>query len=561
MNRLRFVLESLKEKESQKGSTVFSDLLVVVSAFYYDSSLKNELPFSFIESIQDNDSINSNSNMNNTEVKDYRIAFEKNINLSTQICFNFGSGNLNSSNIFQKLMNKAQQTSLYLYAVKVQRYCKILDPNWDVVEMKIEFLNNNHRFSSNSEYIIRARMVLYKSLDVTFNCRITTGQFYIESSSFLNTKQIEILNEFIHSMEFKYAEIKTLVQILSTEYFCSEFCIQMKQYFLHVVKSDRMIYHFSIKKAKCMHISRTKNDIWESAQKNLRLSEGMKNKLKAGFYGNHLYVLLSPFDSMVSLPIFNPSSIIKTDKTYNFITIEIPWDFLPKEDPRRTQFTTLPHKMSDIEIKFIYGRIIDQESAELDESYNLLWFEKDLNLNPEAVLGNSKGDTHIIEDLVKELVIYYKLNNQIKSHQTLFSKISQNVVVSQDSYPSLNHPQYLSNMSVDSKKYSKYFQTCKNKFDKNIDWDILNKEKWYNNRILVKDFNFDLSNDFKPLKGFNDIFKPSMLEVRNSCKSWIFNINNDKTKSIMRFLRENLKIDYFKNFLMDVDVSVIIDLK
>lgn len=243
----------------------------------------------------------------------------------------------------------------------------------------------------------------------------------------------------------------------------------MKQYFLHVVKSDRMIYHFSIKKAKCMHINRTKNDIWDSVKNNLNLSEGTMSKLKTGFNGNHLYVLLSPFDSMVSLPIFNPSSIIKADKTYNFLTIEIPCDFLPKEDPRRTQFTTLPCKISDIEIKFFYGRIIDQEDAQMDESHNLVCLEQDLSLNPEEVLCNFKLDSQIVDKLVKELVIYYKRNDQIKSQQTLFSKISKNIVVSTD-----------------------------------------------NKRLLVKDFNFDKSNDFKQLKGFNDIFKPSIIEVRNS---------------------------------------------
>ena len=191
--------------------------------------------------------------------------------------------------------------------------------------MKIEYLKQGEADGqSNSNFILKARMLLYNSLIVTFNCRIPSGQFYIENSSFLNTKQIEILNEFIHLMEFKYVEIKTIVQILATEYFCQKFSNQIKQYFLHVVKSDRMIYHFSIKKAKCMHIPRTKNDIWDSVKHNMNLSDGIINKLKSRFYGNHLYVLLSPFDSMISLPIFNPNSIIKADKTYNFLTVEIP---------------------------------------------------------------------------------------------------------------------------------------------------------------------------------------------------------------------------------------------
>ena len=433
INRLKFSIESSKERDSIKGSNVFKDLWVIVSAFYYDCILRRDIPFSFIESIQDNASIYKDFMIADSKDKKYKEIFEQNINWNTKVILNFESGSLNPSNILINMLKKAQQTNLYLYAAKIQRYCKILDPNWDVVEMKIEYLKQGEADGqSNSNFILKARMLLYNSLIVTFNCRIPSGQFYIENSSFLNTKQIEILNEFIHLMEFKYVEIKTIVQILATEYFCQKFSNQIKQYFLHVVKSDRMIYHFSIKKAKCMHIPRTKNDIWDSVKHNMNLSDGIINKLKSRFYGNHLYVLLSPFDSMISLPIFNPNSIIKADKTYNFLTVEIPWDFLLKEDPRRPQFTSLPTKISDIEIKFFYGRIIDQEDAEMNESYNLVWFEKDLNLNPLSTLKNTKENSLIIEDLVKELVIYYKRNDQVKSHQTLFDKICKNVIVTQD---------------------------------------------------------------------------------------------------------------------------------
>lgn len=92
--------------------------------------------------------------------------------------------------------------------------------------------------------------MIYNSLSVHFDCRPNTGKLYISYSDFLQSEQIDILNEFIHLLEFKYKEIKTLAQILLTEYFSAEFCKELKKYFLHVVKSDRMIYHFSIKKAK-----------------------------------------------------------------------------------------------------------------------------------------------------------------------------------------------------------------------------------------------------------------------------------------------------------------------
>ena len=61
--------------------------------------------------------------------KKYKEIFEQNINWNTKVILNFEYGSLNPSNILINMLKKAQQTNLYLYAAKIQRYCKILDPN------------------------------------------------------------------------------------------------------------------------------------------------------------------------------------------------------------------------------------------------------------------------------------------------------------------------------------------------------------------------------------------------------------------------------------------------
>ncbi|CAI2362495.1 unnamed protein product [Moneuplotes crassus] len=512
-NFLRLEIENTVNKHSELSQQVFAELQIRIDGYYHDPILRVDTPFKFIDSVLEIDSPGIDIIMHDDEEDGYRELEPKNISWKGSVILNLSRKETNPRDIISIVLEKARQTNLYLFASKIQKQCKILDPTGEIVKMKLEYLKDEDS-SGKSDYKIRARLMIYDCLSVHFDCRQNTGKLYISDSDFLKSEQIDILNNFIHLLEFKYIEIKTLAQILCTEYFCAEFCRELKKYFLHVVKSDRMIYHFSIKKAKCMHIQRTKNDIWDIAKTNLNLSHAIVSKLKGGFYGNHLYVLLSPFDSMVSLPIFNPSSIIKADKTYNFITIEIPCDFLQKEDPRKNQFPTLPSKISDVELKFFYGRIIDQEEAQLEELSNLICVDNDLHLQPNDTFIDGVGASRTIRNFVKELVLYYKTSDQIKSNYTLFSKISQDII-----------------------------------------FDQVNK------RLLIKSFNFDLSNEFKPLKMFNEHFKPSMLEIRNSCKTWIFDVNNERTIDLMRYMHKKLGIDYFKNFLMDVDVSVVIDLK
>lgn len=229
-------------------------------------------------------------------------------------------------------------------------------------------------------------------------------------------------------------------------------------------------------------------------------------------------MFLSPFDHLVTLPIFNPSSIIKTDKTYNFMKVEIPCDIPDKETGTRyndgNEKSVLPSKLSDINLKFICGKITDQEDAKLDEKETLISIDDHLGLDSNCSLAPIMRENKIINQLVCETVAYYKTNNQYICLKTCLSKISDNIHVTPD-----------------------------------------------NKRMILGNLCFDQSNEFKILNSFQMIFHSTKLEIRNECKTWIFNITDEETISLLKYLRQELKTKYFKNFLIEVDVSLIIDLE
>lgn len=487
---------------------------------------RKDEPYWFIEAINDNVNtdnwviqLDEQANLS-FEVTEQMINYAENFTVDMEI------NTCEPVDVFNSILYKAQQTSLYHYGSKIKSQWMILDPEGKLVQARIQC----HKIEENKilpPFQLEVTMVLYQTLELHFDCRKNTGEFYIKSSNFLNTAQIACLNLFIDRLEFKYLEIKTLVQILSIEYIWKVFDRKMKENCLHVVKSDKMIYHFSIKKAKCMHIKRTYNDIWDTVKKNLKVDKLVLSKMRNEFYGNHLYVFLSPFDYQSSLPIFNPAIIIKADKTYNFMTVEIPCDLLLQNDPRRYQFSTIPQKLSDIDVRFVCGKIVDQENAQMDESSSLISPEKDLGLNPKEPLRIDRDYTPasidqdesnnwtILNQLVTQLVQYYKDNDQLKCVVMLFNKISKSVLVTDQQ----------------------------------------------NKIITINEPRFEINNDFKILQGFQSIFRCTKIEIRNEFKTWIFNITDEETIMIMQYLKDNLGLDHFKNFLMEIDVSVIINLE
>ena len=82
-----------------------------------------------------------------------------------------------------------------------------------------------------------------------------------------------------------------------------------------------------------------------------------------------------------------------------------------------------------------------------------------------------------------------------------------------------------------------------------------------NKIITINEPRFEINNDFKILQGFQSIFRCTKIEIRNEFKTWIFNITDEETIMIMQYLKDNLGLDHFKNFLMEIDVSVIINLE
>jgi len=71
------------------------------------------------------------------------------------------------------------------------------------------------------------KLLLYEHLEIQFDWQKSTGRLYINSSSFLTLEQIKCLNKFIHLLEFKVKEIKTLLQLFCMEYIWSTYATKM----------------------------------------------------------------------------------------------------------------------------------------------------------------------------------------------------------------------------------------------------------------------------------------------------------------------------------------------
>lgn len=130
-----------------------------------------------------------------------------------------------------------------------------------------------------------------------------------------------------------------------------------------------------------MQVKRNKYDIWDSFTTHIKVDKSILSSLKNLFYGNNLYIFMSPFDNLVNLPIFNPMSMIKTDRTYNFLKLEIPCDIVDRLTGTKLSNSALPDKLNDISMKFICGKITEQEESELSEKENPISIDNDLKLD------------------------------------------------------------------------------------------------------------------------------------------------------------------------------------
>lgn len=488
-------------------------MAIKISAIYYSNESKNDEGFYLIESINPQEEYNQDLliNMNSDLAKIFELT-EEWVNWAQSYVINLELDSCNPNNIVDCLLSKATKTCLYLYAAKLQKIWKMFDPHERIVQVKI--LGRIKEQSANNakqDFDITVTMVLYQHLNVVFNCSGSNGKLYIESSSFLSQDQIECLNTVIGQLELRVKELKAFVQLLWMEYIFWVLDQKLKESCLHVVKSDRLVFHFQIKRLRGSRNTSQMSNFWSYFCKVMKVETSVSQKLKRLFYGNNIYVFLNPFDSHVVLPIFNPISIIKTDKTYNFITIEIQSDLL--------------YKFSDIELNFVCGRVTDNEDSMIEEIKNRILFDKDLNINLDQLISSQDIHHSAIHNLAKEIIVYYKNNDQLKWLYTLMGRIWRTKYITRD---------------------SRRLILLDLNFDFNPD---------------SRDANYSPNNEFKILNVFQSIFQSTKLEIRNEWKTWIFNITNDETLATLSCLREVLNLKYFKNFLIDIDVSLIIDLE
>ena len=509
LNILKFKWESIKESSNASLPRV----AIKISTIYNNNESKCDEGFYFIESINHSEDYNQDllMDLNQDSTKSFEMT-EEWVNWAESYMLDLEIDSWSPNNIIDTLLNKATKTSLYLYGVKLAKTWKLFDPYERIVQIKITGkINGSEICNIKQDFDISVTMILYEHLNVTFNWSTSTGKLYIQNSSFLSQDQINCLNMVVSQFELKAKEIKALVQLLWMEYIFTTLDQKLKESWLHVVKSDKLVFHFQMKKLRVSRINSQISNFWNYFWKIMKLEPNITQKLKRLFYGNSIYVFLNPFDSHVVLPIFNPISIIKTDKTYNFITVEILSDLL--------------HKFSDIELNFVWGRVTDNEDWMIEEIKNRILFDKDLNLNLNQLISSHEIQHNAICNLAKEIIIYYKNNDQLKCLYTLMSRLWRTKFITRD---------------------SKRLILLDLNFDFNPD---------------SKDANFSPNNEFKVLNVFQGIFQSTKLEIRNEWKTWIFNITNEETIATLSCLKEVLNLKYFKNFLIDIDVSLIIDLE
>lgn len=207
------------DKRSDLSQQVFADTKIQISGFYYDKTLRSNVQFKFIDSFIDSNISEIDVNMEDEEGDGYQEILSRNINWVNTVTINLMKGNISPDNLMDIMLVKASQTNLYLFASKIQRQCKILDPKGEIVQMKLQYLKTDQDSSQGIPFKVRARLMLYGTLFVEFDCSEISGRFHISNSNFLQQTHLEILNKIIYLSEFKYVEIKSLVQILLTEHF------------------------------------------------------------------------------------------------------------------------------------------------------------------------------------------------------------------------------------------------------------------------------------------------------------------------------------------------------
>lgn len=166
---MKFTVETLKETLNRNKA--LSTVGVKISTTYYDSALRQDLPFCFIESILDRVDLDDDCIMrlNLDDSNSFEVR-EENINWSNGFTINMEVNACNPVDIFNNIMLKAQQTSLYLHAIRMKKQCSILDPEQKVVKVKIDCHKlDENRDKVSPDFELKVSMIIYDTFSINFN--------------------------------------------------------------------------------------------------------------------------------------------------------------------------------------------------------------------------------------------------------------------------------------------------------------------------------------------------------------------------------------------------------
>lgn len=151
-NPLRFICQPIED--NPKINSVLTTVGLKISTFYYDTVNKQEHPFSFINSI--NESLESDFMNMDIDSNGYNEIIEENISWADHFTINMEINACHPVDIINNILSKAQQTSLYMHMIRIQKQCKIIDPEQNIVKIKIEYIKQEtYQENSSSNFKLR----------------------------------------------------------------------------------------------------------------------------------------------------------------------------------------------------------------------------------------------------------------------------------------------------------------------------------------------------------------------------------------------------------------------
>jgi hypothetical protein len=142
-NKLKFVCRPIED--NPRVNSVLTTVGLKISTLYHDESIREDRPFSFIDSISE--SLESDFMRIDLDSDGYNEIIEDSISWADHFTVNMEVNACHPVDIIDNILNKAQQTSLYMYMIRIQKQCKIIDPEQNIVKVGIEYT----KFETNQE--------------------------------------------------------------------------------------------------------------------------------------------------------------------------------------------------------------------------------------------------------------------------------------------------------------------------------------------------------------------------------------------------------------------------